>query len=154
MLIEIVRVNITDGTGGKTPYKLAEVVYKVNDQIKTNRVASFNKGSYAVVEIAKPGDMLEVTFEKNAKGFWEMTSATQAGKAPAGGTTAAATGSGRSGSWETPEERAARQIMIVRQSSLSTAAAVLKAAKPAEVIAVAKEFEAYVLGTTVQGDVI
>lgn len=54
--------------------------------------------------------------------------------------------------YETPEERAARQILIVRQSSLSSAIALL-ALDPSEyipgasdVIAIAEEFEAYVFG--------
>jgi hypothetical protein len=55
--------------------------------------------------------------------------------------------------YETPEERAQRQILIVRQSSLSSAVALLttgaKTAPSAQaVVDVAKEFEAYVFGVT------
>jgi hypothetical protein len=52
--------------------------------------------------------------------------------------------------YETKEERAARQVMIVRQSSLSNAVSTLsvgaKHLTPSEVVAVAKEYERYVLG--------
>ena len=47
--------------------------------------------------------------------------------------------------YETKEERAARQVYIIRQSSLSTAVELLGQGKSvADVIATAKQFEAYV----------
>jgi hypothetical protein len=51
--------------------------------------------------------------------------------------------------YETPEERAARQVLIVRQSSISSAvefAVAHKVKDPQEVIAIAKQFEDYVFG--------
>jgi hypothetical protein len=52
--------------------------------------------------------------------------------------------------YETADERAARQVMIVRQSSISNAVALLKTEKHTptteEVLAVAKQFENFVLG--------
>ena len=52
--------------------------------------------------------------------------------------------------YETPEERAKRQVLIVRQSSLSSAIELLKTDKKSptvpEVLQVAKQFEAYVFG--------
>jgi len=57
------------------------------------------------------------------------------------------------GGWETPEERAAKQIYIVRQSSISNAIAFYgmradhdKDVLEDDVISLAKRFEAYVFG--------
>ena len=57
-----------------------------------------------------------------------------------------ATGGRVTGSnYETKEERAQRQVYIIRQSSISSAVELLgTGAKTADVIATAKEFEAYV----------
>lgn len=60
------------------------------------------------------------------------------------------------GNFETPEERAAKQVYIVRQSSLSTAVSLLAAKKKEatlfEVIDTAKAFEAYVFGRSLAGN--
>ena len=69
--------------------------------------------------------------------------------ASAGGKTAAP--AARS-SYETPEERALRQVLIVRQSNISSAVALLSvggksALKVEDVLVVAKQLEQYVFGT-------
>lgn len=93
------------------------------------------------------GDSLNVQTEKDANGYWQWTGiggdnavATETKQATP------ATGGRVTGSnYETKEERAARQVYIIRQSSLSTAVELLGQGKSvADVIATAKEFEAYV----------
>ena len=91
------------------------------------------------------GATLNVTTTKDAAGYWQWTGigddntpSTQETKPASGGRV---TGS----NYETKEERAARQVFIIRQSSLSTAVELLgTGSKVDDVIATAKEFEAYV----------
>jgi hypothetical protein len=104
---------------------------------------------------AKPGDFFTIHREKNASGFWDWKgvsksdgSSSEAATAPS--VAAKATTQARS-NYETPEERAARQVMIVRQSSISSAVAFLApqgVTDPDAVITVAKKFEEYVLTNT------
>jgi len=115
---------------------------------------------------AKEGEVYEVEREKNAKGYWEWKSVTLSAAAATDAapqtatspTTSAARPANavgkateRVGSWETPEERSAKQVYIVRQSSITNAIAFLKIEGDAgtevkEVIAIAKQFEDYVFG--------
>ena len=110
---------------------------------------------------AKEGEVYEVEREKNAKGYWEWKSVTLSAAAATDAAPQTATSpttraaalpkTERVGSWETPEERSAKQVYIVRQSSITNAIAFLKIEGDAgtevkEVIAIAKEFENYVFG--------
>jgi hypothetical protein len=111
---------------------------------------------------AQPGDVYKVERAKNDKGYWEWTGISKDAKSgddqvPTSSATSQAvtrpTGNKateRVGSWETPDERAARQVYIVRQSSISSAVEILKATnKPFgtnAVITLAKELETYVFG--------
>jgi len=114
---------------------------------------------------AKEGEVYEVEREKNAKGYWEWKSVTLSAAAATDAapqtatspTTSAARPANavgkateRVGSWETPEERALKQVYIVRQSSIANAIALLAVEGPGItpdvewVIATAKTFENYV----------
>ena len=56
--------------------------------------------------------------------------------------------------YETAEERARRQVYIIRQSSLGTAVELLgSGASVADVINTAKQFEAYVFSKEAEGEV-
>jgi hypothetical protein len=148
-------------------YPIVELAYKTEDgKTKGMKIFGFGqqKANADVAGSAKSGDVLEATFQQNQKGFWEFKSLAATGETSnavssgTGGTTSGSTGTSRT-SWETAEERAARQILIVRQSSLSTAVsfAEVSKTKPSveEVIEIAKKFEAYVMGqkVTQTGDV-
>ncbi len=143
------------------------------------KIVSFDKDSkaaYGVLTAAQPGDLFDVKSEKVGN-YWKWTDATAtgknmggsvgggsatAGKNVGGGRTEAATGTANKSfaaprsNYETPEERAKRQVYIVRQSSISSAVELLKDPKktPAadEVIAIAKEFEAYVFDTDLDAE--
>jgi hypothetical protein len=137
----------------KGKYQLAVVEYNTADgkTEKKNVVSFTNKALYSTLSTAKQGDVFDVKLGKNDKGYWEFQEATKS----QGGSGFSSSGSGKASAspkstYETPEERAARQVYIIRQSSLSTAAAILtvgaKSVQVDDVIKTAKQLEAYVFG--------
>ena len=153
MQITVKVLGVEEENKGK--YQMLTVSYKDVNQGKVaeKKLISFNaKDVYAAFKNANAGDQFDVEIQKNDKGYWDWISIGKPGAAPsvASGATKTTGNAAPKSSYETAEERAARQVMIVRQSSLSTAATVLKTDKKQptgdEVIALAKEFEAYVLG--------
>lgn len=148
--ITLLKVDVSVAPKG---YKVVEVAYKSSDgTTKGMKLVGFAQTE--LTEYAsklKAGDVVDVEFEKNDKGFWCFKSIVK----KAEGTSQAlptqpAAKSG--GNWETTEERARRQVMIVRQSSISSAVANFAAnggrvgaGAGTEIINLAKEFEAYVL---------
>lgn len=140
----------------KGKYNMMTVSYKDIGQNKVaeKKLMSFvNKPVYEAIASSNSGDQFEITMQKNDKGYWDWISIAKPGEAPVASTSTGSTSKGNASpksTYETSEERAARQVMIVRQSSLSTAAAVLKTDKKQptteELIGFAKELEAYVLG--------
>lgn len=163
-IIAVANEYVTTTKGG---YNKLEVTYKKDGKVTARKIMDFtNKAVYNAFKDASNGDVFDVTEKKNDKDYWEFASATKsAGEGAQSSGSVASTGStqissGRVGSavpksnYETSEERAARQVMIVRQSSLSNAVALLdvqadKKATADQVITIAKQFEAYVLGTDV-----
>lgn len=146
-------------------YPIVELAYKTEDgKTKGMKIFGFGqqKANADVAGSSKPGDVLEATFQQNQKGFWEFKSLAATGETSnavssgTGGTTGGSTGNART-SWETSEERAARQVLIVRQSSIASAVALKPKGSVDEVLEVAKAFEAYVMGkeqkVTQTGDV-
>ena len=109
------------------------------------------------MEGASAGDVFTILREKDNDGYWQwvgiaegdVTIEKTGATAPAGAAPTKAATPAKS-TFETPEERAAKQIYIVRQSSISSAIDTLKTDKKTpsveEVIAVAKQYEAYVFG--------
>lgn len=157
--IEVLKFMVTE-TPGKRPYKVAEVAYKSDGKTKGMKVLDFVQREVFASLMSinpQPGDILEVEFSQNDKGFWQFSSVAKGEKVASVGSSGAAPAA-KTGNWETSTERAARQVMIVRQSSLSNAVALSEANKakstPEDIIAIAKVFEAYVLGTesVVEGD--
>lgn len=150
--ITIVSKAIETVPTAKGSYQKAVVTYK-NDQgkVESKNVMSFtNKPVWEAIANANQGDVFSVHSEKNDKGYWEWKSLTKGAAAPQLGTTNASS-TVRTGTWETPTERAKKQVYIVRQSSLSNAIDALSpgakaALKAADVIALAREFEDYVFG--------
>lgn len=156
--ITVIRVTKTEQEGKFGKFPVVDLAYKTDDD-KTKGMKIFGYGPNKEVAIvagaSQQGDILEAEFHQNAKGFWEFASLKNTGEksVPAGeqasnkGTTSSVGSVGTTRSnWETPEERAARQVMIVRQSSLSTAAGLRPKGSASEVISLAKEFEAFVMG--------
>jgi len=163
MNITLLSVDIKTVPTAKGSYQTADVAYKNNSfqgKVEGKKVMSFGatKNAFSALSTATPGQTYEVEIVKNDKGYndWiSLTPAVTGAPSPAaapssGGGKPAASASPRS-TYETPEERAQRQVLIVRQSSLSSAVASLavgskKELNPEDVVQTAKRFEAYVFG--------
>ena len=137
-------------------YQSIEVTYKnAQGQAQSKKLMSFaNPDVFKATQDWNKGDVIDVATQKDAKGYWQWTgigaaavaSAEASSPVPATKTATRVTGS----NYETKEERAARQVMIVRQSSISSAINALSvgadsAPTASKVIKLAKEFESYVL---------
>ena len=152
MLINIIDVGSPNTHAAKNgrSYQSMEVTYKDDQgQVKNKKLMSFSNPSvFNHIKGLGKGDQINLRTEKDAAGYWQWigiegdkTVATETKTTPQAG--GRVTGS----NYETKEERAARQVLIVRQSSLSSAVELLGPGKSvAEVLAVAKQFEAYVFG--------
>lgn len=166
MQIEIVNVNVSTIPTAKGSYQVADVAYKnksFQDKIEGKKVMSFsNKDVFNVLTKASFGDIFTVSRAKNDKGFWDWT-AINPGTSPAvqDSNTPDATSVHKTNApmktgnvtpksnYETPEERAQRQVLIVRQSSISSAvdfAIANKVKDENEVLRLAKVFENFVFG--------
>ena len=165
MQIEIVANPVNTIPTAKGSYQVIELAYKnksFQDKLEGKQVMSFtNREVFSALKEASFGDVFNVSRVKNDKGFWDWTSVANAGggavssnpssgvvPASQAGLTVKGNTSPKS-TYETSEERAARQILIVRQSSISSAVELAVANKiknPEEVIIIDKQFEAYVFG--------
>ena len=151
--ITVLRAEVSVPEGKK--YKICELGYKTDDgKIKGMRIFGFGnmKPIFDVASAATKGDVLEASFQQNEKGYWEFANlentGTKAATAPE--TSVSAPAARKGGDWETSEERARKQVYIVRQSSISAALEFLKHNLPknaitvSDVVGVAKQFESYV----------
>lgn len=169
MLIKIVAVSTEMKTNAKgTSYKALTVDFRDDSNklsSKTINVFGAQKRTGEILEEASPGQVYEVTAVKNNAGYWDWTDARITTEQMGGGSQVSAaqpaaksqvTGSSSSGGrgFETPEERAKKQVYIVRQSSLANAVATLSVGvktppAPEDVIKVARLYEGYVFDTNV-----
>jgi len=153
MQIELISTSVED----KGKYKMMEVAYKSDGKINGKKLMSFGGGAdvFKFLLTAEPASY-EVGLNKNDKGYWDWVSISPAGQGgSAAGAPAKASGASPAprNTYETPEERSAKQKYIVRQSSVSAAINLLglnpkKVPTTEEVIAIAKQFEDYVFGVT------
>ena len=129
MQVVIRNVNVEWAGEGRKKYGKASVEYTYNGEARRQNVMSFTNPDVFKKVQELQGQTVEVEVGKNDKGYSEWRSVTTA--SPASGTGAGTSGSVPattrvSGSnYETKEERAARQVLIVKQSSLSAAVATL-----------------------------
>lgn len=146
----------------KGRWNQAEIAYKDlnNGKVASKKLMSFNnKDVYNTLTGAKSGEIYNVELVKNEKGFWDWTAVSSSTSVDTSNVTASASSiparanTSPKSTYETAEERAQRQVMIVRQSSAATAVQALKTDKKAlsaaEVITFAKELESYVMGIDV-----
>lgn len=148
--------SIKKAAGGT--YEGWELVYRTDDnQVKTVakpvQGLKFNPGLAEGLRNLKPGDPFVMVMEKNGQ-YWEVKEVSKGSpKAPEpSGHVAAPSGTpatGRASTYETAEERAKKQVFIIRQSSLSNAVSYFSLGKKAvtveEVLDVAQAFEDFVL---------
>jgi len=127
----------------------------MKEQCFHNNSLKFNPNIKLALGNLNQGETFTMVKEKEGE-FWNVKSITTGGSQPTSSSTPDSQVQGKAytspkSTYETPEERALRQVMIVRQSSLSNAVAMfaaqgIKKLSPQEVITVAKQFESYVLG--------
>lgn len=141
--------------GGKAPKKWGKAVvsYEHNGSARKQNVMSFSNPEVFKKVQELVGETVDVEVGKNDRDFTEWRSVS-AGTAAAttGSTTGAASTRVTGSNYETKDERAARQVLIVKQSSLSAAVATLtpgaKAAlDPKAVLALAQEYADWVFET-------
>jgi hypothetical protein len=135
-------------------YQSLEVTYKGADgRVANKKLMSFsNPDVFKAAGSWTKGDEVNIISEKDANGYWQWTGIGDAGEAvpstpkASGGTTQGARVTGSN--YETPDERAARQKLIVRQSSLSNAVSILsvgaKTLVKADVLTLASELADWV----------
>lgn len=165
MKIKVVAVEVGNGkTKTNKDYKFLEVTYKnlsFDGKVESKKIMPFgSKEVFKELENAQSGDVFTLLREKDNDGYWQWVGISagdveieqSASAAPPAATAAPKAGGAApaKSTFETPEERAKKQIYIVRQSSLATAVDLLKTDKKVpsvdEVIAVAQQFSDYVFG--------
>lgn len=138
MRIEVVRL---DPVVKEAKYFHYTIHYLNDGKEFKRKLVSFSTGKlpYDALKAAKPGEKYDIKLEKDENGnwFWSEVIKVEGGMGPKDNTT------GKSGNWETTEERARRQILIVRQSCLAQAIA-FGNAEVEDVIALAGKFEEWV----------
>lgn len=149
-------VSITDEKkpGAKQGYQKAVVIYTYNGDPRKQTIVSFsNPTIFKQIQELTPGQEIEVDVQKNAGGFneWRSVSTNVNGNTPSTSAPQSTASPTRvvGSNYEGPVERAARQVLIVKQSSLSAAVATLSpGAKSAlnkdEVLALAEEYKNWV----------
>lgn len=127
MQVQIRNVNVEWAGEGRKKYGKATVEYTHNGEARRQNVMSFSNPDVFKKVQELTGQTVEVEVGKNDKGYSEWRSVTVGASNASNAPSPAATGTTRvSGSnYETKEERAARQVLIVKQSSLSSAVATL-----------------------------
>lgn len=142
--------NVEKITKGKNFYEKGVVTYTYNGQNKQQNVMSFaNPEVFSALKKAVPGSEYEVDTTKNAAGYDQWSSFKPAGGAAPATVQAPGPTKVVGSNYETKEERAARQVLIVRQSSLAAAVNSLSpgakvALDKAAVLALAQEYTDWV----------
>ena len=160
MKISILATSTTTLTSkaGK-PYQQLEVTFKnlTFNKVESKKLMPFgeNKAAFEALANAKAGDVFEVDVVKNAQGYNDWPKVVQAAPGSAEALMPAAAPGAKTvpvkSTYETPEERAKKQVFIIKQSSLNNAIASLTpGAKSAlsfdAVTALAEQYTNWVMG--------
>lgn len=130
MQVTIRNVNVEWAGEGRKKYGKAVVEYTYNGESRRQNIMSFSNPDVFKKVQELQGQTVDVEVGKNDKGYSEWRSVTtnangsgsaNVGAPASGGGTTRVSGS----NYETKEERAARQVLIVKQSSLTNAVAIL-----------------------------
>ena len=163
MKIKVISVELTQ----KDKYSVAEVTYRSLDRegkVSSKKVMSFNK-CYETASKVQKDEVYDVTSEKDKNDYWVWT-----GMVKSDESSASMVSSGNSGNsvgrvakstntYETPEERALKEIRLARKNGLNVAVAYLQATKGAkfnvdEVIGVAERFADFALAGVTLADMV
>lgn len=148
-----VEKNAAVSKSGK-PYDLIELSYKnlQTGKVEGTKIVQYNN-NYKIAAQAQAGEVYTVTKEKVGE-FWNWTSliktdAAKAEQAVSSSPVTQAAATVRS-SYETPEERAVKQVYIVKQSSIANSVAMLsvgaKKVELADVLSAAQAMTDFVFG--------
>lgn len=147
MNIEILAVTPTTKPTAKGSYTQLDIAYKRDGKTEGKKIMSFgpSKPAYDVLKDAKLGQVYTITAVKNeTSGYWDWTAASSGAATP----TETKGNSSPKSTYETPEERAKKQVYIIRQSSIANAISLLhndkKAPDVKEVLSVAQQFVDFV----------
>lgn len=155
------------------PYELVEIAYKnhsFQDKIESAKINQYNT-VFSIAKTMQVGSSYEIVKEKDSSGYFQWLSilptvngipanspaaayvARASGQAPAQApaTNFSPPAPAQNRSFETSEERAAKQVYIVKQSSLSNAIATLAigaktSPDPQKVLQLAQEYTDFVFG--------
>lgn len=149
MRVKILDINVENVTKGKAKYSKTTVAYTYNGEARTQNIMSFANPDVSKKVHDYFGKEAEITVTKNAAGYNEWASIGDVGSAPESPTPTAGTAVRVTGSnYETPAERAQRQVYIIKQSSIGHAIELLGQGTEVEmVLDTAQLFVDYVLGT-------
>lgn len=162
--IVIQEVTVETVQKGRNKYQVANVVYTDNGKNFNKKVMSFsNPAVFDTIQKAKQGETYEVKVVKDGEYYnWAAINPVGTARSTSVSGSQASTQSGKviGSHYETPEERAKRQLMIVRQSSISNAIEYLKASEREgdaawnvnNVLDVAQEFVDFVYGNEAEKD--
>lgn len=155
MQVKILNVDIENVVKGKSRYSVATVAYISGGEARTQKIMSFaNPDVFKKVQ-ELVGQETNVTVTKNEAGYnqWSSIGGEDVKGSPVAapsGTTAAPATRVTGSNYETPAERAAKQVYIVKQSSISAAVALAannkEKAGPEDIIKTAQVFVDYVFG--------
>jgi hypothetical protein len=152
--IKVIDVEVGNGTTKTNkPYEFLDLTFKnlsFEGKAETKKIMPFgSKEVFNTLKTAQKGSVYTVVREKSADGFWNWIGIVEgeetietATNQPVKQSTAATVRS----SFETPDERAQKQLYIIRQSSLTNAVNTAVAGiDPAQVKGIADEYIDFVL---------
>lgn len=175
MIVEILSTKVATLPGKKpgTSYQALEVAFRnktFGDKVEGKKLMSFGATgeTFKKLAIAQAGEIYDIVVQKNDAGFNDWISAKKSSSDESSSTAPQSAGVYKpqdptrpaqtytatpKSTYETPEERAKKQIYIVRQSSITAALTTLTAASKTapqvdDVLKVASQYEAFVFGDT------
>jgi len=150
--VKIQEVNVEKVNNGKGGYEVANVNYLYKGEAKTTKIMSFSNPQVFKDVQKFAGKTVSVDTTQNGKYTnWAKIEVVASEDAPA--STSKPTSTPTRSTYETPEERAQRQLMIVRQSSISNALTYLGQVNNEEpasvdyVLGIAQQFVDFVYST-------
>ena len=164
MKIKVISVELSQ----KDKYGVAEVTYRSLDRegkVSSKKVMSFNK-VYETACAVKKDEVYDIKSEKDKNDYWVWTEMVKSNESDIS-TSSGNTGSNLSNSrvsrstntYETPEERALKEVRLARKNGLNVAVEYLKATKGAkfnvdEVITVAERFADFAIAGSTVADMV
>lgn len=161
-----VEVGSAKSKAGKD-YEFVEVTYKnlsFDGKVESKKHNQYgDKTVFATLKDAQPGAEFTIERKKDDAGYWQWIGITS-GSGASSSSSSSGTSSVSKGAtpapkstYETPEERAKKQVYIVRQSSVTAALNFMELTKQnkasvSDVVDVAKIFEAYVFGINLDSE--